>query len=258
MPYTGNKVVPVLGQYRTVGYKHAPNRNSPGRIYLDWNLGLGDAIICNGLVRELAQRYDRIAVPCYEHNLPSVRHMFSDLPKVQVVGVIGDTPPPLHMHPAEATIGGSPGEWLYYRVVSVGMRARHSGRHSRGFDRDFYDAAEVDFECRWKSYSVPVDGRETPPLAEPCSLVFNRYSEGVCNYLHDISGGPPVLVAGDCPRITDWVPAISTAEVIHCMDSAPLHLVESVPTRGKLFFHKYARNDGNSNFTLRKDWTVLT
>ena len=58
------------------------------------------------------------------------------------------------------------------------------------------------------------------------------------------------------PRITDWTGVMACAEEIHCIDSAPMHLVESVPTCGKLFFHRYARK-ATTHATLRKNWEVL-
>ena len=102
-----------------------------GTLYLDLNLGLGDAIICNGLVRTLAK--DRqIVVPCYRHNIPTVRHMFSDLANVSVREVVGDAPLPER------------GE----ETLSIGMNY-HGPIHSERWDEAFYLRAGVPFDAKW-------------------------------------------------------------------------------------------------------------
>lgn len=51
---------------------------------------------------------------------------------------------------------------------------------------------------------------------------------------------------------------IKWAKEIHVIDSSFLHLSEALPTTGKLFFHKYARDGGSlSNYKFRKQWEVL-
>ena len=54
------------------------------------HLGLGDHIICNGLVRTLAKEQP-VEVLCKNHNLASVRFMFRDDSRIGVVGAADDT-----------------------------------------------------------------------------------------------------------------------------------------------------------------------
>ena len=48
------------------------------------HLGLGDHVVLNGLVRHIFNRekdsHERIYLLCYEHNLPNVKRMYSDIP----------------------------------------------------------------------------------------------------------------------------------------------------------------------------------
>lgn len=204
-------------------------------LYLDWNLGLGDAIICNGLVRELAKHNDFIALPCKKHNLLSVRHMFSDLDNVRI---FGEHPPTSMMN------------------LSIGLNHPRWGT-VEPFDRAFYEFAGVDFNCRWSSFHVPPT-RYIPPRVGGDTLVFNWSSHGE-HTLRDVNRAEVFWPSPDfTPTIFEWTAIISAADEIHCVDSAPLHLVESVPTRGKLFFHRYARPATiNVHATLRKPWILL-
>lgn len=53
------------------------------------HLGLGDHLICNGLICHLAQ-HDQITVLAKHHNVAYCKHMWSDLPNVTVDGVADD------------------------------------------------------------------------------------------------------------------------------------------------------------------------
>lgn len=213
-------------------------------IYLDWNLGLGDAIICNGLVRELLKRHPAITLPALDRCGASVAHMFSDLPGVKVI---------------------SQDELWRVRISKPGwaddehtlnISNTRMGGHAGIFDRQFYEFAGVPFDCRWSSFYAPSRGNAVNVEGR---FILESSDTSVGNLTLDYqapAGSAVVKVAeSGTPIITDWIPAIAEAEEIHCVDSAFLHLVESVPTRGKLFFHGYAR--GGHNISLRKPWTVL-
>ena len=200
-------------------------------IFVDLNLGLGDAILCNGLIRELAKAHDPVVLPCWTWNLPSVCHMFSDLSHVRV-------------HPVENdSLRGLP------HLTSLPIGGPVEGKT---FDEAFYIRAGIPFEKRWESFFLPSSDSAVPPPINPYVLVFDTASGG----RHPI----PVegLRPGKAPRIADWVPMIEAAEEVHCIDSAPLHLVESVPTKGKLFFYRNARSETSGlNVVLRKPWVVV-
>jgi len=54
------------------------------------HMGLGDHLICNGLVRHFANVHPHITVYAKHHNVPSVKMMYRDLQNVAVVGVHDD------------------------------------------------------------------------------------------------------------------------------------------------------------------------
>lgn len=216
-------------------------------LYLDWNLGLGDAIICNGLVRYLARQHERIAIPSWEHNLPTVRHMFSDLPNIEVrVPVNGDGP----------VVGPD--------VLSIGCNNPRFGS-IEPWDKSFYEFAGVPFDAKWDLFHVPKSGTEVFAVGR-YALVHEDISRGFRIPYERI--GLPVSKRGmdymmllnhRAKLLTDWHEVMSDATEIHCIDSAPMHLAELLPTTGKLFYHKYARAKGNRNHqdaTFRKNWTV--
>ena len=201
------------------------------RIFLDWNLGLGDAIVCNGMVRELAKVHERILLPCYRHLEPSVRWMFSDLPSVEFLPVDADS-----VRDVEG-----------WDTLCVGIHAVPQPP-SPYFDEGFYQLAGIPFDCSWSSFYMPP--RSIAFSGRPSVLVFESWSGGLARVPVEGVRPPPQ------PTIADLIPAIRAAAEIHCITSAPLHLVDRVQTFGKLFFWHNARR--GSRLTLRKSWRFMS
>jgi hypothetical protein len=212
-------------------------------LYLDWNLGLGDAIICNGLVRWLARERGRnLILPCYQQNRASVEAMFADLPEAM---------PVLH----DGRFVGHENE----ETLSIGLSNPRWGE-VQPFDRAFYEFAGVPFDAKWDLFHIPEDHRGTGCTSPRVILFHEDRERGFMIDRNRLTAGVRCQVIPTTPRITDWRYMIRDAAEIHCIDSAVMHLAELLPTTGKLFYHKYARPAAERQHVdaiFRKDWTVL-
>lgn len=217
----------------------------PTKIIIHHHLGLGDHIVCNGLVRTLAKRYEKVYLPCKERNLNSVRFLYKDSPKVEVFGVKNEVLDVLRF-----SLGvGVP-------IQRVGFEKTRSD-----WDRSFYDHAGVPFSHKWSEFRLP----ESPWLnialeyfQPPIQyrVVSNRCSQGVLNLNLPKDGLTTVFTEpfpGERMNIFTWASLIECAEEVHCIDSAFIHLCDQLDTRGELFFHKKRASDGMT-FTLKKEW----
>lgn len=217
------------------------------------HLGLGDAIIINGLVRTLIPQYEYIVMAVKHHNEKSVEYMFSDLvDKFYTVACDDDNE--AREVAADAAQDG--------RVLRLGGHEdRNFLKGSGHFDEEFYRQAKVPFGYRWGAFKLP----ERP------DDMFLRDRRGCALICDDQTRGfkirPSLMPVGvECFRpfrthtIFDWLPVILAAKEIHCIDSAFLNLVESLDLGDKpLFFHRYARPHPDERLypTLRKNWTVI-
>jgi hypothetical protein len=207
--------------------------------YLRWHLGLGDAIICNGLVRELSKRHTSLLLPCKLPNFASVLWQFSDLVNVYVLPIRDD---------AEALALSK-----QYPTLGLGMWCKTGLRDRAHWDRQFYEDADVPFDCRWSSFFVPPMLAQLNPPPLPFTFVHQQPEQG--RAFRQLP--PGTLHSPPRPPHIFWHCAtLAAAASIHVVNSCFLNLAESVATTGTLYLHNYARTDTPPP-TLRKAWHVL-
>jgi hypothetical protein len=222
--------------------------------YLYHNLGLGDHIICNALVRHYEHEYGLINLFAKHHNVASVKAMFYGL-DVNVIGVRDDAE-------VEEIIKRNSGHKVY-RIGCTGEGWKTIGPET--FDEVFYRQAGIPFERRWSGFKY-----EITPTA-PHERMYCDGSEKFI-FIHDDFGrgfnirpeyykrDKKILTPkkGMTENVLMWDRFLHSAEEIHCINSSFLLLADSIPTTGKLFYHKYARNEGEfCNPKLKKDWQVI-
>ena len=202
------------------------------------HLGLGDHIICNGLVRRLVMNRSKSTnILVVKHrNLNNVTRMFRDV-KLAFAPVTGG-----HC----------------YGKVNLGWLA--DGDTSLNFDETFYKHAGVDFSHRWDSFRIERDYKQEKVISDYLdlpprfALVNDVASAGKANV--DIQTDLPKIRLTKLPvekNMFDWMEVIERATEIHCINSSFVHLVDSMNPMAKLFFY----NDRPKlPFTRRLEWEI--
>lgn len=216
-------------------------------IILHHHLGLGDHIVCNGLVRTLAnERYEKIFLPCKTRNLGSVRYLYEGFPRVEVFEVKNE---PIDILRFSIEKG--------VKILRIGFENTR-----KDWDRSFYDIAGVPFSHKWSEFRIPISPTlnlakefHNPPTRY--QLVSNKCSNqsfglNINTGIHQIF--TDIFTGGE--NIFSWVSLIEEAEEIHCIDSAFIHLCDQLNTKGNLFFHKI-RNTLHMPFVLQKSWKEI-
>ena len=137
-------------------------------IYIHHHLGLGDHIICNGLVRELVKN-DSSCLYAKHTNANTVRLMYRDLLNLSIIGVNNDEE---ITNPMALRIG-----------FDYILKAREK---NLTWDQAFYHQCGIDFNKRWDSFFIKRDYereqdlyKKLNPLDLPFSLVHSKGSDGI-------------------------------------------------------------------------------
>ena len=211
--------------------------------FLQWHLGLGDAIVCNGLVRELIKHTD-IIVPCYDWNKVSLKTMFSDVSEQVSVVRYSD---PNQSDFFESELGS--------KSIKLGDYSLDTFDRTK-WDQELYRHAGIDFECRWSSFKIGVK--------KDYFLIPPEYGEKYClvisNGLIDeakVERLKKIYLKQISNNIFDWINIIEKATEIHTIDCGALNLVNSLDLDCKKVLHKYARKEYINNPSLRGNWIIL-
>ena len=224
--------------------------NTFDEIYIHHHLGLGDHIICNGLVREICKIYSKVYLFCKPHNLNNVKFMYRDLENLEV-------------------LEGDDRESIQY-IMNNNLRGKYlrigheNIIHSVNFDESFYKQLNISFEKRWSSFYVERDlikeqktFDELNPNNEDFVIIHNEDSNGVDRI--DYSQIDPNLKKIYTNKEYDFFSFITlfeSAKEIHCIDSSFIHLVNSLNLSNKKIFHKNYKSR-NYNFTLQGEWIEI-
>lgn len=222
--------------------------NPNHKIVIKGNLGLGDHLICNAIVRRYAKLWDEVVVPAKIRNVASVSDMYRDLSKVHVV-------PVLHDEEAHALIGMYKAMGYADLVLGVGAKEHFD---SQNFDRSFYKHAGIDFEERWNGFKFPYDIPDFKP-ASYC-FIHEDKERGMAIDHNRIKFDGDEFVTNktiSSPSIGGFIPYLIMAEEIHCIDSSFAILADSLPTTAKRkCVHRYAR-PGAEYPVYRNNWEIL-
>lgn len=208
--------------------------------------GMGDQIICCGLVRAYAKIQDAITLICKIADYESVVAMYSDVKNIKVLPVRDEGE-------ARSFAAACEGE-----VLKLGLFG-NDPFDINNWDREFYRQAGVDFEARWNDFQPMTFFRLRPAYESPFQFLHDDASRGFeldqrRFPQYDRQFKPSKEFS---KNILDYLPTIHGASQIHVIDSCFLCLADTVPTTGRLVFHKYARPGGRQP-TLKKNWEILT
>ena len=232
-------------------------------IILRGHLGLGDHIICNGMVMELLKDYREVLLPVKRRNVGSVKFMFTDL-NVTILPVENDEDAD-----AYCELHGTWGN----KVLKVGMYGEGFLYASNNFSSSFYEQAGIDFETSWSSFYLKRDRREEERLLlemnPPTKYIFVHDDESR-NLTIDtkLMGSDLPLIRPDktlSKNIFEYCSIMENAEEIHCIDSSFALLADRIDLDNdkKITIHRYARalpKDGNQQRLptfYKKNWKII-
>lgn len=216
------------------------------------HLGLGDHIICNGLVREIYKKHPQIKLFCKKQNFISVSFMYKDLVNLKIENVNCDDDIILEKNTLKIGF-----EKILYYIE----------KENATWDESFYKQCDIDFSKRWSSFYLKRDPiseeklfRKLNPENKPFCLIHSSGSDGIDRtdktkinqdlYRIDVK-------KENTNNIFDYCSLIEFAEEIHCIDSAFKHLVDSFDLNNKLYYHYNINQRSFLNHQSKNRWIII-
>lgn len=210
------------------------------------NLGLGDHIICNGLVRSLlndGKHFSDVVIFAKQVNAKNVSYMFSDEPRIKIISIPTDV-----------------NEWSFvnsFLCTNNGVRAFIRSQNiiidnliSMGlvstWDEGFYACCGIPHEYRWKYFKINRNLEEENrvlsklnPNNEKYIFVHDEPSLGYNVTKIKNPNNLKIIKNDKSESIFNMIGVIKNATEIHCMESSIRCLINHLTDiKCPLYFHK--------------------
>lgn len=231
------------------------------RVLLDFHHGMGDEIVCNGLVREYCKTYETVGIFCLRRNYPSVSFMYRDLKNLRIHVV--------HSHAERYRFrflnALRLGRNRYDEIWTIDAYDEESGIR---FERQVYGTFGVPLEKKWDSFFVERDKEKEEALfkkagvSEPYQFVHddNRFPLDRARISQTLPIIEPTKDLTD--NVFDCCGVIEHAAEIHVVDSSFIVLIDCLPyvnDAQRLYKHQYARaTPALQSPLLKKPWIILS
>lgn len=213
--------------------------------YIYHHLGLGDHIICNGLVRSLIKKEESYSMFVKPHNRQTVEFMYRDLNNLefiefddwQVINFFSDNKIP----ESDKIIAG------FYNHPSA-----------KSFDESFYLQNNLPLSCRWDNFYVERDLESEIKLFKHFNIKENEYV-----FIHDdISRGYNIdedliinkdlkiirPIVGLTNNVFDYCYLMQNSIESHFIDSSFRLIFDSLKLRNEnIFYHIKMKNGTRRN-----------
>jgi hypothetical protein len=209
--------------------------------YIHHHLGLGDHIICNGMIRHLCKYNDNIVLFCYTHYYENISYMYSDLQNLEIFDF--DTE-------QEIVNFTKRNRTVETNLIKPGFDNLDSCLDRMTFDEAFYHLVGLDFSVRFDEFYIPRDLEREKEVCETLNPENEKYifvlDDPKRGYLIDKNKLPSdyKIIENDYRFLMfDYISLLENAEEIHMMQTGFLDLVNSYKmNKPKIYRHNYVRN----------------
>jgi hypothetical protein len=213
--------------------------------YIYHHLGLGDHIICNGLIRKLINPNEKYIMFVKSHNLHSVKFMYRDLSNLSFIE--GDDSFAINFI--------NKNKISEPNLIKIGFW-RHP--NSKSFDESFYMQKNVSFDCRWDDFFITRDFDTEELLYKKFDIKKNEYI-----FIHDDTNRNYIIdekyiinknlklvrpILGLTNNIFDYCKIIENSIEAHFIDSSFKLMCDSLSLKKeRIFYHLKLSNNVKRN-----------
>jgi hypothetical protein len=207
--------------------------------YIYHHLGLGDHIICNGLVRKIKESYEKVVVFCKTPNYENVSYMFRDDPNIIIKPFDNDELVSEYIRTNN----------LLNDTIKVGFDKLWDG-NPRTFDIGFYNSVNIPFECRFSHFKFLRDPEKEKeiinalnPNNDPFIFLHEDKNRGFLLDRNKIRKDIKIIENDLRFNLFDMLGLIEMSDEVHLMQSSIKDLINSfVIDKPTIYHHTYVRN----------------
>ena len=209
--------------------------------YIHHHLGLGDHIICNGMVRHFCKKYDNIVIFCKTNYYDNVSYMYRDLNNLEIFNFSDDVE-------VVQFINGNFN--VKNNLIKPGFENLDSCLDRMTFDEAFYHLAGLDFQIRFDEFYFERDIEKEDevcktlnPDGEKYIFVLDDPKRGYHIDMSKVTDEYKVIRNDYKFKMFDYIKLLENAEEIHMMQTGFLDMVNSYKMdKPKIYRHNYVRN----------------
>lgn len=228
-------------------------------MYIFHHLGLGDHIICNGMVRHFAEMHTKINLFCHDHYKTHIDYMFRDADNIEIIPwrKFTDSQDEQAVHNFLDSIED---QYIKIGFTDIGPYHSHYDRHQSGktFDEVFYALAGLDFNIRYDKFFIERDTKKEQevlsylnPSKEPYIYVHDDARKGCVIDTTKHRSDLRVVKNNLKFNLFEMRGVLENAVEIHTMQTGMFDFCNSIVLeKPTVFVHKYVKNF--SDFILSK------
>lgn len=211
--------------------------------YIYHHLGLGDHIICNGMVRHFVDLYGEVTIFCKEHYRSNVEYIYRDNPNIHIISADQEWMIAPFLNQIDKN------QYLKIGFENLPFYEQNFEKFNKSFDLAFYELANLDFSIRFKKFFIQRDEQKEQEALE----YLNKNNEPYI-YVHDDPKrgfliddtkhrNDLKIIKNDFKfNLFEMRKVLEEAEEIHIMQTGMLDLINSFPIKKpKIFHHTYVR-----------------
>jgi len=207
--------------------------------YIYHHLGLGDHIICNGIVRHFFDIHNELTVFCKPHYESNVKYMYKDNDNINILSVGDDSD--VNKYIVDNRI--------LKDVIFVGFGGLHS-QGAKTFDEAFFKMVGLSLDDRFNKFKFIRDKEKEKeilnilnPTGEPYIYIHDDKDRGFSIDRKKINSNLKVIENDKKFYMFDMLGVIENAEEVHMMQTGMKDLINSfIFEKPKFFLHWYVRN----------------
>lgn len=209
--------------------------------YIYHHLGLGDHIICNGLVRHLCKTNDNVVLFCKTQYLNNISYMYRDLNDLKIFDFDSDKET-VYFIENKITIND--------KLIKIGFEDLFTGLLDHmSFDQGFYHLAGINFQIRFNEFYFKRDLEKEDevykvlnPNEEKYIFIIDDPSRGYTIDTTKITNKYKIIFNNYRFKMFDYIKILENAEEIHTMQTGFLDLINSYTIdKPKIYRHNYVR-----------------